>query len=338
MERCLQLARNGLGHVAPNPMVGCVIVHKERIIGEGFHTEYGSPHAEVNAIASVQDQALLKEATLYVNLEPCAHHGKTPPCADLIIKKGIPEVVVGCRDPFLEVDGKGIEKLEAAGVKVTVGILEAEALELNRRFMTFHQKKRPYVMLKWAQTLDGFMDKMRNDDVGINWISGPAAKRAVHLWRSQEQAIMVGTNTALVDDPHLNVREVDGKDPLRIIIDRELKIPAESHVLDGSIPTVVFTEKEAENRPNVEYVLNESSKDLLNEILAHLYNRGVQSVIIEGGRKLLMSFLVQDKWDEARVIIGTDNFGRGLQAPVIAKRPIKKDKLGEDILLTYRNA
>lgn len=337
MQRCLQLAKNGMGHVAPNPLVGCVIVANDKIIGEGFHAEYGKPHAEVQAINAVKDAALLKDATLYVNLEPCAHHGKTPPCADLIIEKGIPEVVIGCRDPFAEVAGKGIEKLEAAGIKVTSGVLEQEALHLNRRFMTFHKEQRPYVILKWAQTLDGFMDKQRNGETGINWISGAAAKRVVHLWRSQEQAIMVGTNTAMIDDPHLNVREVDGTDPLRIIIDRELKIPPESHVLDGTIPTVVFTEIEAEDGHNLEFVLNEEPKELLNEMLAYLYKRNVQSVIIEGGRKLLMSFLVQDKWDEARVIIGTGNFGRGLQAPVIARRPIGKDKIGEDVLLTYMN-
>ena len=294
MERCLQLARNGLGHAAPNPMVGSVIVADGKIIGEGFHTGYGKSHAEVEAINAVKDESRLKDSILYVNLEPCAHHGQTPPCADLIIEKGIPKVVIGCRDPFPAVDGKGIEKLEAAGVEVEVGILEEECLDFNRRFMTFHQQKRPYVILKWAQTLDGFMDKLRNGEKGINWISGPAAKRLVHLWRSQEQAIMVGTNTAMIDDPHLNVREVEGEDPVRVIIDRELKIPKDSHVLDGTIPTVVFTEKHANDKENIEYVLNEEPKELLDQVLAHLYNKGIQSVIIEGGRKLLMSFLVKD--------------------------------------------
>jgi diaminohydroxyphosphoribosylaminopyrimidine deaminase/5-amino-6-(5-phosphoribosylamino)uracil reductase len=248
MLRCLELAKDGFGNVAPNPMVGCVIVCEGKIIGEGYHQEYGKAHAEVNAIHSVRDKSLLQKSTLYVNLEPCAHFGKTPPCANLIVEHNIPRVVIGCVDSYSEVSGKGIEKLRNAGIEVTVGILENESLELNKRFFTFHNKKRPYVILKWAETQDGFIDVDRpldksRDTTADNWITSPLSKQLVHKWRSEEAAIMVGTTTVLNDNPQLNVREWKGKNPTRIVIDLQDRLPQTLHVFDKSIPTVSFFAK-----------------------------------------------------------------------------------------------
>lgn len=321
MRRCLNLAEKGFGHVAPNPMVGAVIVCNDQIIGEGYHQQFGGPHAEVNAIASVQDESLLPNSTLYVSLEPCCHYGKTPPCADLIIEKRIPHVVVCNRDPFPSVNGKGIEKLIMAGVKVEVGLLASEGKWLNRRFFTFHEKKRPYILLKWAQSADGFMDKIRmKADEDPLRISSPDSIAAMHRFRAGESAIMVGPNTAIMDNPSLTVRYAPGNQPLRILLDRDLNVPASAHLLDGSVPTLVITSKEdIPHRPNVCYVycdfLGDGSLNL-NAFYELLYRHNVESIIIEGGRLLLQSFLDKGQWDELRVETNRSLFVRhGVKAP-----------------------
>lgn len=360
IKRCLELATKGLGHVAPNPMVGCVMVHNDKIIGEGYHQRFGKAHAEVNAINSVQDQELLKISTLYVSLEPCSHHGKTPPCVDLIIQKKIPHVVIGSVDSNPVVSGKGIEKLKSAGIKVEYGVLEKECRELNKRFYTFHEKKRPYIILKWAQTKDGFIDKHRSaNEVGQQLkISTEATTLLVHEWRSQEQAIMVGTNTALLDNPQLNVRLVKGKNPVRIIIDKELKIPKHYHLLDDSSPTLVFTTLKKENTTNIEYITVKGTRDyacaeklpqasegrgtrennFINNILTELYKKNIQSVLVEGGAKLINSFIQQNLWDEARVIVNEITIQNGVKAPELKNlSPISEMIMGEDTILFYSN-
>tara|TARA_R110001592_G_scaffold125325_4_gene335239 strand:- start:1600 stop:2703 length:1104 start_codon:yes stop_codon:yes gene_type:complete len=366
MNRCLLLAKKGLGNVAPNPMVGCVIVHNNKIIGEGYHQKYGESHAEVNAINSVTDKALLKESTLYVNLEPCAHFGKTPPCANLIVEHKIPKVVIGCIDSFSEVAGKGIEKLKSVGTEVLVGVLEKECLELNKRFFTFHNKKRPYIILKWAETSDGFIDVdrsvianieernmkqssqikdcfaprafgNRNDDKVDNWITTPLSKKLVHKWRSEEPAIMIATNTALNDNPKLNVREWAGKNSLRIVLDLHNRLPQHLNIFDNTIPTLIFTAIELENQSNIEFCKIDATKNIVNQVLENLYKRNIQSVIIEGGKQLLQSFIDNNTWDEARVFVGEKQFTKGLTAPKLNKVPKFKQNISTDILSIYYN-
>lgn len=341
--RCLELAKNGLGNVAPNPMVGCVIVFDGKIIGEGYHQEYGKAHAEVNAIHSVKDKSLLKRSTLYVNLEPCAHFGKTPPCANLIVEHHIPRVVIGCVDSFSEVSGKGIEKLKNAGIDVSVGVLEKESLELNKRFFTFHNKKRPYIILKWAETKDGFIDVERiteiagqtNNEVD-NWITSPLSKQLVHKWRSEESAIMVGTNTALNDNPQLNVREWKGKNPTRVVVDLHDRLPQNLYVFDKSVPTLVFSLTKQEQENNLTFVKINDSKNLIQEVLNELYKRNIQSIIIEGGATLLQSFIDQNLWDEARVFVGNNYFKKGLNAPVLNGNLVAKQIIDSDDLMFYK--
>ncbi len=317
MQRCLQLAAMGAGKVAPNPLVGAVLVHTSRIIGEGFHQKYGEAHAEVNCMNSVAetDRALINEATLYVSLEPCAHHGKTPPCADLIIKHKIPNVVIGCRDSYVEVDGKGIEKLKASGVQVIYGILEKECLELNKRFFTFHEKHRPYIILKWAESSDG---KIAADANSRLLISNELTNRLVHKWRTEEAAILVGTNTALLDNPSLTARLWPGNNPVRLVIDAELKLPTNLKLFDGAVKTVVFNfHKNAETENLIYYQLAKSG-NLLPQILEALYNMQIQSVMVEGGSKLLQSFIDEGLWDEAIVICNEGLIvGNGLNAPML---------------------
>ena len=281
MHRCIEIAQLGIGLVDPNPLVGCVIVYDNKIIGEGYHFKFGEAHAEVNAINTVLDKALLKESVLYVNLEPCVHYGKTPPCVDLIIEHQIPKVVIGCIDTFSKVSGKGIEKLKQAGCNVTVGILEKEARFLNKRFFTFHEKKRPYVILKWAQTLDGFIDGLRTDADPLrpNWISTQASQILVHKCRTEESAILVGTKTALNDNPMLTARLMDGKNPVRIIIDRTLRIPRHYHLFDQSVFTIVFTEKNKLSENNIEYVEIDFSAYLVQQILNELFKRNIQQIL-----------------------------------------------------------
>ena len=346
LKHCLVLAQKGFGKVAPNPMVGCVIVYKEKIIGQGYHKKYGSAHAEVNAINAVKNKKLLKDSTLYVTLEPCSHFGKTPPCADLVVAMGIKYVVVGTIDPNPLVAGKGLQKLASAGCDVKMGILEDECRELNKRFFTFYEKKRPYIILKWTHTADGYigMQYENGDGRGSIQISGNESGKLVHQWRSEEQAIMVGTNTALVDNPQLTVRKIKGNNPIRILIDRQLKIPPDFHLLDGSVRTIVFTEKEKAETKNIEYVLLDFKKDVLKQIMTELYKKKIQSLIVEGGARLLNSFIQKNIWDEARVFTSKKNLNEiienktsGVEAPKIAGKVIAYEKLGADQLLVLSN-
>jgi diaminohydroxyphosphoribosylaminopyrimidine deaminase / 5-amino-6-(5-phosphoribosylamino)uracil reductase len=335
MKRCLELARVAIGKVAPNPMVGCVIVYDNKIIGEGWHQQYGMEHAEVNAIRSVKDPSLLNNSTLYVNLEPCSHYGKTPPCSDLIAQKEIPEVIIGCIDTFLEVSGKGIEKLKSAGCNVTTGILNEECRELNKRFFTFHEKKRPFIILKWAQSSDAYIGKLNSEGTGIK-ISGELSQRMVHQWRSEEAAIMVGTNTALNDNPQLNTRFWPGDNPLRIVIDRTLRLPSSLHLFDRQTPTLVFTEKDITGLSNAQYSVIDFN-ELAENILQELHQRNIQSVIIEGGANLLNEFISKNLWDEARIFISPKFLNDGIKAPEINLIPISEGNVGEDRLVIFRN-
>lgn len=338
MRRCLELALNGKGSVSPNPLVGSVIVYEGTIIGEGWHRIYGGPHAEVNAIDSVDDPELLQRSTLYVNLEPCSHWGKTPPCADLIIEKKIPRVVIGCQDTNTAVDGKGIQKLRDAGIDVTVGVLEEEALELNARFFTFQREKRPYIILKWAQTRDAFIAR---PDYTSKWITTPASRQLVHQWRAEEDAVMVGTNTAFYDNPQLTCRTAPGKDPMRLVIDRQGRLPQTHYLFDGCAPTYIFTDKPFPTRPNVEAVTDVHFIDdlFVGDIQKWMYGKNIQSVIIEGGAHLLQTFIAAGAWDEARVFTGEVFFGDGIAAPHIKTIPSEVYSLGIDNLsLYYRNS
>ena len=335
MQRCIDLALKGLRDVAPNPMVGCVIVHKNVIIGEGFHEEFGKAHAEVNAIHRVDDKEKLKKSKLYVSLEPCAHTGKTKPCVDLIIKHDIPEVIVGIKDPNPKVSGKGIEKLKKAGVKVTVGVLEDICIEVNRRFFTFHQKQRPYVILKWAQTIDGYLDKVRNDkEQKVNWISAPETQTIVHKWRSEEQSILVGRNTIINDNPSLTVREYGGKNPTRIVIDSQLQISGSLKIYSEEAPTLVFNRLKNEKSNNIEYIkIDETStKNILDE----LYRRQIQSVFVEGGSRTIQYFIIDNAWDEARVIVGNKKFHEGYKAPVLNRIPVNSLPFGKDMIHFFK--
>ena len=320
MQRCLDLAALGMGEVSPNPMVGAVVVHNDRIIGEGYHRQYGQAHAEVNAINQVIERhdnyaELLSEATIYVSLEPCAHYGKTPPCADLIIKHRIPKVVVGCRDPFDQVDGKGIEKLKAAGIEVITKVLEDECRWLNRRFFTRVQKQRPYVILKWAQTSDGFFAP---DGGTQHWITGRESLRLVHQWRGEEEAILIGTNTAKADNPRLNVRYGEGKAPKRVVIDRRLELDKSLNIFDQSVETLVFNEIKTDIDGKIKYIALEDFERFVPQyILFQLYLQDIQSVIIEGGAYTLNSFIEAGLWDEARIFTGQTNLTHGIKSPVI---------------------
>lgn len=337
MSRCIELAQLGCGYAAPNPMVGCVIVHNNKIIGEGYHERYGEAHAEVNAIAAVNDPFLLNEATLYVNLEPCAHFGKTPPCADLIITHQIPKVVVGCIDSFSEVAGKGIAKMRAAGIDVEVGVLEKESLQLNHRFFTFHTQKRPYVILKWAQSANGMIDIDRtNGEKGIFWITAPETKVLVHKWRHEEAAILVGKNTIINDNPSLTCRVFNGKSPTRIIIDQKLKLDYGRYAVgDRSVLTYILTEKKITGSGNLQFV---QPKDFsIQALLFKLYELNLQSVIIEGGKETLTRFIASDLWDEARVLEGDTFISEGVIAPQLNAKSLKKMNLGTDTLKIYTN-
>jgi diaminohydroxyphosphoribosylaminopyrimidine deaminase/5-amino-6-(5-phosphoribosylamino)uracil reductase len=341
MQRCIELARLGAGKVSPNPMVGAVIVFQDKIIGEGYHQQYGKAHAEVNAINDVLDQfgseatELLKQAAIYVSLEPCAHYGKTPPCADLIIKYQIPEVFVGCRDPFTQVNGKGIEKLEQAGIKVTANILEQECLDLNKRFFTRVQKQRPYIILKWAQTANGYFAPA---DGSQYWITGKEAKKMVHQWRTEEDAILVGKKTALIDNPQLNARYWPGKSPKRIVIDRNLELPAHLHLFDKSVKTLVFNAVKTDFEDNIKYIaLEDFDRFVPQYIIFQLYLQDIQSVIIEGGAHTLNSFIEAGLWDEARIFTGRSLLPDGIKAPVCFGRQTQPQAVGEDCLQIIYN-
>jgi diaminohydroxyphosphoribosylaminopyrimidine deaminase/5-amino-6-(5-phosphoribosylamino)uracil reductase len=344
MHRCLQLAQLGSGLVAPNPMVGAVLVHDNVIIGEGYHQKYGEAHAEVNCLNSVKQEHkhLSERSTLYVSLEPCAHFGKTPPCADLIIQNKIPKVAIGCRDPFVQVDGKGIEKLQAAGVEVVQNILEKECKELNKRFFTFHTKHRPYVVLKWAQSVNS---KISKEDYSRILISNDHTNRIVHKWRSEEMAIAVGTNTALHDDPELNTRLWPGKNPIRIVVDMDLRLPSSLKLFNGSIPTIVFNSKKhtIENvklslENGVHYYQVTEGVNLVHQMLNALCSMNIQSVLIEGGAFLLQSFIDEGLWDEARVITNEELIIKnGLPAPVLQRHQLlHSERFLSDTVQTYQ--
>jgi diaminohydroxyphosphoribosylaminopyrimidine deaminase / 5-amino-6-(5-phosphoribosylamino)uracil reductase len=323
MLRCLQLAQQGVSYTAPNPMVGAVLVCDGVIVGEGYHHRFGEPHAEPNAINSVTDKDLLKKSTLYVNLEPCSHYGKTPPCANLIVSSEIPRVVIGTLDPNPRVAGSGVEILRNAGVEVTVGVLEDECRELNKRFFIFQEQKRPYVLLKWAQTHDGFIDRKRTDmSEPPLVISNNITKQLTHQMRSENQAILVGANTVLLDNPSLTVRNWSGKSPIRIAIDRQGRIPENFNVKDGSIPTLIFTEKPQPNRKNLEYIQIEFDAENLKTILQKIYERNIHSVLVEGGATILNSFIDAGLWDEANIEISPVCINDGVAAPKIPVQQI----------------
>ena len=339
MQRCLELARKGLGLTRQNPLVGSVIVYNDHIIGEGFHHQYGGPHAEVLAIRSVSDPSLLKNSCLYVNLEPCAHYGKTPPCSMLIKETGIPRVVIGTTDPNPDVEGKGIKILMEGGAKVVSGILEEACRFLNRRFFTFHEQHRPFVILKWAETQDGFIDRNREQGQKSEpaWITNHTARMLVHKWRSEEISIMAGTNTILLDNPALNVREWPGENPIRIIPDKNGKLFEGLQIMDGESPTVIFTRSEnIENKNNtIEYVAAENTE--IRTLLNELYKRDILSIFVEGGAGLIQSFIFSDLWDETYRFSGNKKFGSGVKAPVLE---IKAEEILEfrgSRLFIYRN-
>ena len=327
IKRCIEIAKNGLGTARPNPMVGSVIVHEDSIIGEGYTSKYGGNHAEVNAIHSVQDKSLLKQATLYVTLEPCSHYGKTPPCSDLIIAHKIPKVVIGCVDDNKKVAGKGIERLINAGCQVIVGILEEACKEHHIRFFTFHNKKRPYVILKWAETKDGFIAPASKDTLKPVWITNEYSRQLVHKWRVEEQAILVGTNTVLNDNPSLTVRDWTGENPIRIVIDTKNDLTTEYNVLNNEAKTIIINNN----------LINKSEGNTAEQILNLLMENEITSVIIEGGSKTQQTFIDANLWDEARVFVGDIYFKQGIKAPVFSGKLILERFIKEDVLKKYIN-
>ncbi|HWS60408.1 MAG TPA: bifunctional diaminohydroxyphosphoribosylaminopyrimidine deaminase/5-amino-6-(5-phosphoribosylamino)uracil reductase RibD [Flavobacterium sp.] len=345
IRRCLDLAKNGLGTTYPNPMVGSVIVCDDKIIGEGWHKKSGEPHAEVNAINSVKDKSLLKNSTIYVSLEPCSHFGKTPPCCDLIIKNEIPNVVIGTVDSNVKVAGNGIKKLIEAGKNVTVGILERECKELNKRFFTFHEKKRPYIILKWAESQDGFIAPLEIRRKALNdkeqkpiWISNRFSRQLVHKWRSDEQAILVGTQTVIDDNPKLDVRDWAGKNPIRIVLDPNNRIPKDSHIYNSLVKTIIFSNSSTLiNEENRIFEFIDFKQKIAKQILIALHKHNIQSVIIEGGTRTLQTFIDENLWDEARKFIGNIKFETGIKAPILALKNIEKHTIENDSLLIYRN-
>ena len=338
MRRCLELAKNGLGTTYPNPMVGSVIVYNDKIIGEGWHKKSGEPHAEVNAVNSVKDKSLLKKSTIYVSLEPCSHFGKTPPCCDLIIKNEIPNVVIGTVDPNVKVAGNGIIKLIEAGKNVQVGVLEAECNELNKRFFTFHQKKRPYVILKWAESKDGFISPLTKSEQKPVWITNEFSRQLVHKWRSEEQAILVGTNTAINDNPKLDVRDWTGNNPIRIVLDQTNRISKDSHLFNNQVKTIIFSNSTTRiNSENTIFEIIDFKQNLAEQILNVLYKHKIQSLIIEGGSKTLQTFIDQNLWDEARVFIGNQSFETGIKGPVLTLTNTINHSIENDLLLISRN-
>jgi diaminohydroxyphosphoribosylaminopyrimidine deaminase/5-amino-6-(5-phosphoribosylamino)uracil reductase len=347
MSKCIDLALNGENRVRPNPHVGCIVVHNGDIIGSGYHEYFGGPHAEVNAINSVQDKSLLKESTLFVTLEPCSHWGKTPPCADLIINHHIPRVVIGMTDPFPQVAGRGIAKLKDAGIDVTCGIMEEECRQINLDFIAYHTLKRPYIIFKWAETFDGFLDNDRSATTPAPWITNNRCRELVHQWRSECDAIMVGTNTVERDNPSLTVREVEGRNPLRIIIDRTLRLNPASKVFDSEASTMIFTTEANQNRgttlyPECSVIAIDFDHNPLNQILEHLYNRKITKLFVEGGSSLLNNMISLNLWDEARIFHskkrvhelpgGSGNPNCGIRAPRLKSSP-QENRIIDDVLL-----
>ncbi len=351
MQRCIELARKGAGSVAPNPMVGAVLLYNNEIIGEGWHQQYGEAHAEVNCIRQAIEKGhsdLISQSTIYVSLEPCAHFGKTPPCSDLIIKHKIPKVVIGCRDPFKEVDGKGIEKLKAAGVEVIVDVLKDECIDLNKRFFTFHQQQRPYVILKWAQTKNGKIAAPLNLPGGETLnsaherllISNEFTNRLVHQWRSEEASILVGTNTALLDDPQLTNRYWPGKQPVRLVLDKQLRLPNTLKLFNDDERTIVFNSIKNSEEGNVQYYQLPADADTVPALLNALYQLNINSVIVEGGAQLLQSFIAAGLWDEARIITnGQLTVEDGLAAPQLTNSvQTGEQHIGSDRIGCFKNS
>lgn len=331
----MELALSGSGKVAPNPLVGSVLVRNNEIVAEGFHERFGGPHAEVNAISKVIDQTVLKDCTLYVNLEPCSHFGKTPPCSSLIIEKEIPRVVISNKDPNPAVNGKGIALLRGAGIEVIEGVLEVEGRELNKRFFTSQIRKRPYIILKWAQSSDGFIAPENNS--GITWISNPTSRLLVHKWRSEEQAILIGKNTALNDNPRLNVRGFNATDPIRIVLDPLLDLPLTLHVFNDQVKTIIFNHSKDYTTGNLEFVKVPAGKNFISSLLNKLHQRFVQSIFVEGGALTLKSFIDVDMWDEMRVFTGGLIIEKGIEAPELPPIPTEQLWIDTDLLSVYRN-
>ena len=340
MRRCLELAATAEGFVAPNPLVGAVLVHEGKIVGEGWHRRYGAPHAEPEAIASVDDLDLPSACTLYVNLEPCNHYGKTPPCTERIIAARIPRVVIACTDPFPEVNGAGIRRLREAGIEVETGVSESEARELNKFFFTYHEKKRPYIILKWAESADGFIDVRRNDaSTPPARISNELTRIVDHRWRAQTQAVMVGTNTVILDDPRLTVRCVEGRNPLRITLDRNARLDSSRKIFDAQAETIVFvspgqSKLYGQKTESIELPFDEYLEETM---LQTLYERKIQSVIIEGGTRLTESFVGKGLWDEARVFKSRISLLAGVKAPRIGTYCESEENLGDNKLIVYKN-
>lgn len=326
ISRCIQIAKNALGSARPNPMVGSVIVYKNTIIGEGYTSPYGGNHAEVNAINSITNKSLLKEATIYVTLEPCSHYGKTPPCSDLIIKHKIPNVVIGTTDTHSKVAGQGIEKLKRAGCNVMIGVLEAKCKQHHKRFFTFHNKKRPYIILKWAETSNGFIAPLSKKETKPVWITNYLSQQLVHKWRSEEQAILIGTNTAIQDNPSLTVRNWTGQNPVRLVLDKHKKLTENLSVFNAESETILLSEDK------IDY-----SKNLAEEICGFLHKSEINSVIIEGGAQTLQTFINENLWDEARVFTGKVQFKEGIKAPRFSGQLIKEENIIEDQLKIYTN-
>lgn len=333
MQRAFELARLGKGTVSPNPLVGCVIVHDERIIGEGWHQQYGEAHAEVNAIRSVNDKNLLKQSTVYVNLEPCSHTGKTPPCADLLIQSAVKKVVIANEDSNPLVAGNGIKKLKSAGIDVVTGVLEKQGRELNQRFFTFIENERPYIILKWAQTADGFIAR---ENYESRWISNEFSRQLVHRWRSEEDAVLIGTKTAAHDNPRLSVRDWSGRNPVRIVVDRFLRLPKSLHLFDSSQKTICYNVLKHEEHNNLNYIrLDEAT--FLDQLIHDLFKRKVQSVIVEGGALTLNLFIKSGMWDEARVFRSQRSFGQGIEAPALKGNLISEEFVFNDTLMIYHH-
>ncbi|KAB1156501.1 bifunctional diaminohydroxyphosphoribosylaminopyrimidine deaminase/5-amino-6-(5-phosphoribosylamino)uracil reductase RibD [Flavobacterium luteum] len=326
IKRCLEIAKKGLPAALPNPSVGAVIVYEDKIIGEGYTSAYGGAHAEVNAIQAVKDKSLLKKATIYVSLEPCSHFGKTPPCCNLIIEHKIPNIVIGTVDPNAKVAGNGIKTLIESGKNVIVGILEKECKESNKRFFTFHEKKRPYIILKWAESQDGYIAPKEKSEQKPVWITNEISRQLVHKWRSEEQAILVGTQTVVDDNPRLNVRDWVGKNPIRIVLDQNNRIPKESYIFDNQVETIIFSSTEID-----------FSATIACQISAILFERNIQSVLIEGGKKTLQTFIDENLWDEARVFKGNLFLENGTKAPILKSKWIERQFILDDELLIFKN-
>ena len=338
MQRAIEIAHLGLGNVQPNPLVGCVIVHQNKIIAEGYHQFYGQAHAEVNAINDALNKYpnavdVLQSSTLYVNLEPCSHYGKTPPCADLIIKYKIPKVVISNVDPFHSVNGKGIEKLKAAGIEVITGVLSEQGKDLNKRFLTYHLLQRPYVILKWAESKDSFISLEENKRTNI---SGAEAQKINHKWRSEEQSILVGTKTVLVDNPFLTVRNVEGKNPIRVIIDKDLKLNRDLHIFNEDSKTIVFNNKKTFSDGNIQFIQIDFYGLVPQFILYQLYLMEIQSIIVEGGSFTINEFIQFDLWDEARILRSRENFQQGVAAPKVHGKTISKTEIANDELIIIK--